>query len=94
MKPFLPSFIIDMWVTSHKYLQIMERNPMSESMTNYEWAPWLWTGHKCLRREPFGFCILCYYFNHKTSGLNTDLSLMQEPTQENLLSGQLWILSS
>lgn len=71
-----------MWVTLHKCLQTMERNPTSKSMTTYEWAPWPWTEYKCLRREPFGFFILCYYFNYKTSGLNTDHSLIQESTQE------------
>ena len=71
-----------MWVTLHKCLQIMERNPTSKSMTTYEWAPWPWTEYKCLRREPFGFFILCYYFNYKTSELNTDHSLIQESTQK------------
>ena len=72
-----------MWVSLHKYLQIMERNPTSKSMTSYEWAPWPWMEYKYLRREPLGFFILCYYFNYKTSGLNTDHLLIQEPTQEN-----------
>ena len=74
-----------MCVSLHKYLQIMERNPAWKSMTSYEWAPWPWMEYKCLKREPFGFFILCYYFNYKTSGLNTDHSLIQEPTQENFV---------